>query len=135
MSGSARQASRSVVHLSPPFAAANAASFSRLRPSNTGSGTRRSPLASGSPPSLRIAISDRRCCVLPSRPVAPSTTMPILRVAIGVEPLLVVLTPPIDHQRYIQPSPPPAGGGERLGGPPGRFAAPPTSRSHDGGPL
>src|SRR5215471_5047126 len=108
MAGSARHASRSVLHLSPPFAAANAASFLRLRPSNTGSDTRRSPLASGSPPSLRIAISDRRCCVLPSRPVAPSTTTPILRVAIGVEPLLVVLTLPIGYyrERYIQPSPP-----------------------------
>ena len=31
-------------------------------------------------PRARIAISDRRCCVVPSRPVAPSMTMPIVRV-------------------------------------------------------
>src|SRR5689334_18750284 len=74
--------SRSVLHLSPPFAAASAASFAELRPSRTGWGTRRSPLVSASPPSLRIAISERRCWVVPRRPVAPSIMMPIVRVVI-----------------------------------------------------
>src|SRR5271154_2922434 len=73
MSGLARQASRSVLHLRPPLAA-RAASFAALRPSNTGAGTRRSPLARGSPPSLRIALkraqmlrrAEPACCALDS---------------------------------------------------------------------
>src|ERR1051326_1136781 len=82
IAGSARQASRSVLQRSPPLFSASAASFSRLRPSNTGSGIRRSPFLSGSPPSGGRSSSARKCCVVPKRPVAPSMTTPILRVAI-----------------------------------------------------
>src|SRR5205085_1134712 len=68
--------------LSPPLRSANAASFSGLRPSNTDSGISRSPLASGRPPSPRIASNAFRCWVEPRRPVAPSTTMPIFWLGI-----------------------------------------------------
>ncbi len=64
----------------PALPRRHAASFSRLRPSSPGSGTRPSPLPSSKPPSPRIAINERRCCVVPSRPVAPSTMIPIVRV-------------------------------------------------------
>src|SRR5947208_12175047 len=84
IAGSARQASRSVLHLRPPLFSASAASFSGLRPSNSGSGIRRSPFASASPPSPRIASNARKCCVVPRRPVAPSMTMPIVRLGIGL---------------------------------------------------
>src|SRR5690242_2612011 len=95
--------SRSVLHLSPPLAAAKSASFAGLRPSNTGSGTRRSPLPSASPPSLRIAISERRCWVAPRRPVAPSMMMPIVRVVMPRILSLIgarvgVLARPIDRR-------------------------------------
>src|SRR5256885_3564470 len=54
------------------------ASFSGLRPTSTGSGQIRVPAAAGSPPSSRIASSERtRCCRYPIRPVTPLTTMPI----------------------------------------------------------
>src|SRR5215472_15656153 len=79
---SARHASRSWLQRSPPLAAASAASFPALRPSSTGSGISRSPLLSGNPPSVRISSNAFRCCVVPSRPVAPSITTPIVFVAI-----------------------------------------------------
>ena len=57
-------------------------SFSGSRPSNSGWGTRRSPFASANPPSDRIASNAFRCCVVPSRPVAPSMTMPIMCIEV-----------------------------------------------------
>src|SRR5665213_1421993 len=78
-------ASRSAVQRSTPSAPASAASLAPLRPTSSGSGTSRSPLASTSPPSLRMASSARwRCCCVPMRPVAPCTMIPSRRSAISL---------------------------------------------------
>src|SRR5204863_5278268 len=82
MAGSARHASRSMLQRKPPLLSASAASLSRLRPSSSGSGIRRSPFLSDRPPSRRMSSSARKCWVVPRRPVAPSMTTPIVRSGI-----------------------------------------------------
>ena len=84
---SASAASRSVVKRVRPCALASAASFSSLRPTRIGSGITRSPLASATPPSLRMATIERtRCWFVPMRPVTPFMMMPSRFTAIAVLP-------------------------------------------------
>jgi hypothetical protein len=56
---------------------ASASIFSALRPIRIGSGITLSPLASVTPPWLRIATMERiRCWFMPMRPVTPCMMIP-----------------------------------------------------------
>src|ERR1700694_3004188 len=88
-SGFLSASSRSMVQRSTPCSAASFFSFSALRPTRIGSGITRVPSASRTPPSLRIAITERaRCWFVPMRPVTPFMTMPSLCSAIASYPKL-----------------------------------------------
>src|SRR6266853_2534396 len=78
-SGFAIASSRSVVQRSTPCSAASFFNFSGLRPTRIGSGITRVPSASRTPPSLRIAMTERaKCWFVPIRPVTPFMMTPSL---------------------------------------------------------
>src|SRR6266851_1482346 len=78
-SGFLSASSRSVVQRSTPCSAASFFSFSALRPTRIGSGITRVPSASSTPPSLRMAMTERaRCWFVPMRPVTPFMMTPSL---------------------------------------------------------
>jgi hypothetical protein len=69
--------SRSVVQRATPCSFASAATFSALRPTRTGSSCTLEPSESVTPPSARIATTERiRCWFMPMRPVTPFMMMP-----------------------------------------------------------
>src|SRR6266705_3706221 len=78
-SGFPSASSRSVVQRPTPCSAASFFSFSGLRPTRIGSGITRVPSASRTPPSSRIAMTERaKCWFVPIRPVTPFMMMPSL---------------------------------------------------------
>src|SRR6266568_9049565 len=78
-SGFLSASSRSVVQRSTPCSTASFFSFSALRPTRIGSGITRVPSPSRTPPSLRIAMTERvRCWFVPMRPVTPFMMTPSL---------------------------------------------------------
>src|SRR6266702_79451 len=78
-SGFLSASSRSVVQRSTPWSIASFLSFSALRPTRIGSGITRVPSASCTPPSWRMAITERaRCWFMPMRPVTPFMMTPSL---------------------------------------------------------
>src|SRR5438132_14253639 len=78
-SGFLSASSRSVVQRSTPCSAASFLSFPALRPTRIGSGITRVPSASSTPPSLRMAMTERaRCWFVPMRPVTPFMMTPSL---------------------------------------------------------
>src|SRR6266705_4383762 len=88
-SGFLSASSRSVVQRSTPCSAASFFSFSGLRPTRIGSGITRVPSASRTPPSLRIAMTERaRCWFVPIRPVTPFMMTPSLCSVIASCPQL-----------------------------------------------
>src|SRR5438445_3369283 len=62
-------------------------SFVSSRPTRIGSGSRRSPFGSGTPPWRRTATIERmRCWFNPIRPVTPFMMMPMVRTVIRTSP-------------------------------------------------
>src|SRR6185436_7527610 len=79
--------SRSVDQRSKPYLAASSLTFCALRPIRIGSGTRRVPSFSATPPCLRISRIERtKCWFMPMRPVTPCMMMPIRFCAIALFP-------------------------------------------------
>src|SRR5438876_1911674 len=88
-SGFLSASSRSVVQRSTPCSAASLASLPGLRPTRIGSGITRVPSASSTPPSLRMAMTERaRCWFVPMRPVTPFMMTPSLCSAMASDPKL-----------------------------------------------
>src|SRR3979490_644956 len=88
-SGFLSASSRSVVQRSTPCSAASFLSFPALRPTRIGSGITRVPSASSTPPSLRMAMTERaRCWFVPMRPVTPFMMTPSLCSAMASYPKL-----------------------------------------------
>src|SRR6266851_1338231 len=86
-SGFLSASSRSVVQRSTPCSAASFFSFSALRPTRMGSGITCVPSASRTPPSLRMAMTERaRCWFVPMRPVTPFMMTPSLCSAMASYP-------------------------------------------------
>src|SRR6266852_7790707 len=86
-SGFLSASSRSVDQRSTPCSAASFFSFSALRPTRIGSGITRVPSPSRTPPSLRIAMTERaRCWFVPMRPVTPFMMTPSLCSAMASYP-------------------------------------------------
>src|SRR6266705_2271280 len=105
-SGFPSASSRSVVQRSTPCSAASFSSFSGLRPTRIGSGITRVPSASRTPPSSRLAMTERaKCWFVPIRPVTPFMMTPSLCSGMVAHPRLSLpVLPDADDLHRVGPA-------------------------------
>src|SRR5712691_6192039 len=105
-SGFLSASSRSVVQRSTPWSIASFFNFSALRPTRIGSGITRVPSARRTPPSLRMAMTERaRCWFIPMRPVTPFMMTPSLSSVIAFYPQLsLAVLPDTDDLHRVGPA-------------------------------